>query len=313
MNNNIKEIAFNGMRWIDIKYPGREEINYLRTTFNVHPLDLEDILAPTQRSKIDKYPNYIFFILLFPVYNRKTREIESSELDIFFNDDYVITIHRGDLPPLIDLFQLCQLSDQARENIFRNSTQLMLYDILNKLFLYCYPILDHISLDIQNIKKQIFAGNEKRMVAEILIIRRNITDLRKIMQSHNATLQRLMKNSLEHESKTYRIKKELADYYDNLLEYSQEIWGQLETFKEVIEALQQTNESLISFKLNNVMKVLTLISVIMLPATFVASLFGVNAEHMPFVGMPHDFTLIALVTFLAAIIMMIFIWRRRWF
>ena len=312
MEHNIKEIKHNNIRWLNIESPSRDDVEYLRNNFKLHPLDLEDVIAPTQRSKIDKYEDYLFIVLLFPVFNRKTRTIESSEVDIFLSDNFIITVHQGNIPPLVDLFQLCMSSEQAKENSFASSSQLTLYNILQKLFLYCYPILDHISIDLQNIKKEIFAGNEKQIVKQLLSIRRNITDMRKIMQSHQNTLQKLIKTSHQ-EEKLYLVNNKYHDYYDNLIDYSKEIWDQLESFKESIEALQETNESLISFKLNNVMKILTLISVVMLPATFIASLFGVNAASMPFAADPNGFWMMTAVAFFSAAIMIAFIWRKKWF
>ena len=135
-----------------------------------------------------------------------------------------------------------------------NSSQYILYNILNKLYQYCFPILDHVSIDILNSKKQIFMGKEKEMLEKILVIRRNITDMRKIMQSHKITLDKFLKNNI-------KINKQYLEYYDHLIDDTKEIWDQLEAYKESIEALQDANESLISYKLNKVMKILTVISV----------------------------------------------------
>lgn len=314
MNNNILEIKYNNVNWVSIESPSKADLDYIRKNFQISSLDLEEVLAPSQRSKIDKYKNYIFLIFLFPVYNRKTKEIESSEVDFFLSTDYLITIHRGNLPPIIDQVQLCQSSQQAKENFFNRSSQIMLYNLFNKLYFYCYPILDHISLDVLNIKKMIFFGNPKKMVEQILMIRRNITDLRKIMQSHKATLEKLLRihDDLEPSSTLFSIERKYFYHYENLIDHTKESWDQLESLKEAIEALQETNESLISFRLNNVMKILTLISVGFLPATFVATLFMTNAHNTPFVGLPSDFWIISLISALSSVILLIIIWRRRW-
>jgi len=305
MNNNIKEITNAKVRWLDIDSPSRQDIEYLKEHFTLHPLDLEDVVAPTQRSKMEQREDYIFLIMLFPVYSRKTGEIESSETDYFLAKDYLISIHRGDLSSIPDLFQLCASSEQAKINYISDSPQYILYNILNKLYQYCFPILDHISIDIQNAKKQIFMGKEKEMLEKILIIRRNITDLRKIMQSHKITLDKFFKNNT-------KISKQYLEYYDHLIDDTKEIWDQLEASKESIEAMQDTNESLISYKLNKVMKILTVISVGLLPATFITNLFMMNSKYTPLVGMANDFWIILLISIISSILLLIIIWRKRW-
>ncbi|MFA6027997.1 MAG: magnesium transporter CorA family protein [Patescibacteria group bacterium] len=315
MNNNIRDIKHKNSRWIVVNSPSRADIDFLHDNFKINPHDLDDIIAPSQRSKIDKYEKYIFLIFLFPVFNRKTREIESSEVDFLLSKECLVTIHRGNLPPLNDFAARIYKSASAKEKFMQNGTQDMLAKQLDMLLLYCYPILDHISVDVNNIKQQIFTGNEKKMVAQILFIRRNITDTRKIMQSHKATLEKLLKQHSDVEIiKThYGIEKKFFYDYENLIDYTKETWDQLESLKEAIEALEETNESLISDKLNYVMKVLTLISVVMLPATFVASLFGMNTEHIPFSGSSYDFWLFSGVTLIASVVLIAILWRKKWF
>ncbi|MBU0671014.1 MAG: magnesium transporter CorA family protein [Patescibacteria group bacterium] len=306
--NTIKEIKHNGFTWVDILNPDKEAIQYLREKYNFHPLDLEDVLYPTQRSKIDRYNDYAFLILMFPVYNRTTKEIDASEVDFFIGKDFLISIHKGDLPPLVDLSQLAQANEQARETNFGDSPPMLLYNILKKLHLYVYPMMDHISLDITTIKKQIFTGKEKEMVKQIMEIRRNITDFRKIMDAHQATLERLVKKG----PADFVIAEKYHDYYDDLIDYTKEIWDQLESFKESIESMQETNESLISFRLNDVMKVLTIFSVVLLPATVITSLFGTNARFMPLAAHPNGFWMILGITILGSILTLIFIWKKHW-
>ncbi|MBU0732439.1 magnesium transporter CorA family protein [Patescibacteria group bacterium] len=304
----IQEIKFNSQKWVNIENPTKEDMNKIREEYKFHPLDMEDVIYPTQRSKIDKYRNYFFLILMFPVYNRETKEIDPTEVDFFVSKDFVVTIHHGNLPPIIDLFQICQSNDSARENTFGGSTDMLLYNILKKLHLYIYPMLDHVSLDIADIKTHIFTGKEKEMVKQILEIRRNITDFRKIMDAHEATISRLLKKG----TGVYHVDEKYQDYFDDLIDYTKEIWDQLGTFKEAIEALHETNESLISFRLNDVMKILTIFSVVLLPATVITSLFGVNAKSMPLASHPNGFWAIFGITMLASAMTLIYIWKKHW-
>lgn len=286
---SLAEIKSKNLRWINLVEPKKGEIDFLRNNFPFHPLDLEDCLVSGQRPRIEKYPNYIFLVLLFPVYNRKTREIEPSEIDFFVGQDYLITLHDNKLNPLSEIFEHCQSENKARNKYMTAGPAHLLYEILNKLLCYCYPMLDHLSIDIRTIEKQIFSGSEKKMVSEILIIRRNITDFRKIMQAHKNTLKKLTHVIKEN---GFSSSPRIIVYYNDLIELTKEIWDHLESFKESIEALQQTNESLISNRLNDIMKTFTTMSVIIFSMTLVSTTFSIKAKNTPIVNWPWAFWLI---------------------
>ena len=307
---NIREVQFNSFRWIDIVNFGQEEKDYLAKNFSFQPLDLDDCLSPTQRPKTEQYPNYTFLILLFPVYNRQTRQIFPSEVDFFLGKNYLITVHHNELSPIIDLFNVCQVDEKKRGECLNQGPAYLLHQLLNQFYQYCFPMLDHISLDISRVKKNIFSGNEKKMVSEILIIRQNIADFRKIMQVHKNTVQRFIgkKNGQSHQS----IPSKLQTYFDDLINLAKEIWDNLESFRESIETLQQTNESLISNRLNDIMKLLTMISVILLPITLIASVFGMNARNMPIVGQVNDFWVIIGMSAGVVVLMLIYFKRKHW-
>ncbi len=307
---NIREVQFNSFRWIDIVNFGQEEKDYLAKNFSFQPLDLDDCLSPTQRPKTEQYPGYIFLILLFPIYNRQTRQIFPSEVDFFLGKNYLITVHRNELSPIIDLFNVCQVDEDKRKECLSQGPAYLLHQLLNQFYQYCFPMLDHVSLDISRVKKDIFSGNERNMVTEILIIRQNIADFRKIMQVHKNTVQKFAgkKNGQSNQS----ITSKLQLYFDDLINLAKEIWDNLESFRESIETLQQTNESLISNRLNDIMKLLTMISVILLPITLIASVFGMNARNMPIVGQVNDFWVIIGMSAGVVVLMLIYFKRKHW-
>lgn len=267
----IQKIKNKNFTWINITKPNTSSIEYLKQNYKFHQLDLEDCSNPTLRAKLDEYDDYLFMILNFPVFNRKTRRISLSEIDIFIGSGYLITLSDGNLTPINEIFEAAQLNKTVKAKYNNEDITFLLYEILNSLQKYCFPILDHISHDLRDIEQQIFDNKEKQMVREILITKRNIVNFRKSIQSHKNVIRKLEKMS----HKDF-MKNELNIYFANILDQSKEIWEILENLKENVEALYATNESLISFKLNQVMKVLTIISVVLLPATLLASIFGMN-------------------------------------
>lgn len=285
--SSVQKVEFTHFTWINISNPTEKETSQLGEKYGFHPLDLADCLSLSHRSKIDVYPKYTFLVFLFPVYNRESQEIEQAELDIFISKNYLITVQNNDLKIFTDFFNLFRVSSDLRQKYQDESPEKLFYEILNKLFLYIFPMIDHLSADCDNIEKAIFSGKEKGMVSKILLIRRNITDFRKIVQVHKDVLKKLVYNLKD---SPLFIMKKTDVYFENLVDYTKEIWGILENLKERIEALQQTNESQISFKLSDIMRILTIISVITFPITLLATVFGMNTiQSMPFVNNSFGF------------------------
>lgn len=308
MEEKIQTIKYKNFSWLNLYQPKSKEIDYLRENFDFHPLDLEDCLSPVQRPKLDEYEHYLFMVLIFPYYDPKSRRIYASEIDFFIGPNFLITLNDGKLAPLINLFRQCQINDFLREKYLDRGVVQLLYEIINKLQTYCYPMLDHINHDIDRLEKNIFTGYEKKMVEEILLIKINIVNFRKIMQAHKSIIKKLI-----NKSNKYFISKESIVYFSNVLEQTKDIWDILEGQKENIDALHNTNESLISFRLNDIIKILTIISVTLLPVNLIASIFGMNAvAGMPFIQHPYGFWVIIYMMFTLMVIMIYYFKKKKW-
>lgn len=285
--SQIDRVQFKNFVWTDIKNPTEADMEKLGEKYKFHPLDLADCLSLSHRSKIDAYDDYTFLVFIFPVFNRNTKEIEPSEINMFIGQDYIISIHHDRLKAFSDFFNRFKLSPALRNHYTDKSPEKLVYEALNKIFLYVLPMIDHLNDDCDDIENAIFSGREKKMISEILHIRRNVTDFRKIMQVHKNVLKKLIITLKE--NSTYVMKKTDV-YFGSILDYAKEIWDTLENLKERIEALQQTNESQISFKMSDIMRTLTIISVVTFPITVLATVFGMNTvESMPFINNEYGF------------------------
>lgn len=301
------EVRSSRIRWIDLEKPTEAEIVALGEEFRFHPLDIADCKKPGQRPKVERYAEYAFLVFLIPVYNRAAREIEAGEVDFFIGPEYVITVGDTRLPPLIALRKSFTNDETFREEIGASSPRL-LQEMLDRLIVSLYPMLDHVSLDIHAAEKQIFSGNEKRMVAEIAQLRRNVTDFRRIVQTHKNTLKRLIDvlrlNHLSGASETIPT-------FERTVERTKEIWDALETYRESTDTVYETNESLLSYKLNDIMRTFTTMSVIIFFMTLVATLFAVRARGTPLLNAPFAFWSIVAVIALSGVAARQFFKRRR--
>jgi magnesium transporter len=303
----ITQIKTKKVTWLHITKPSPADIEYLRNEYQFHPLDLEDCIGRIQRPQISEYPHYIFFILTFPFYDRKNKVIESSEMDFFISQKYLITISDGQTQVIDNFFHDMQKNDYSQDQYMQSHPVFLLYEILHRLQNYTMPMLDHVNHDIEEMEHNIFAGKEKLVAREILNIKRNIVNLRKIMQAHKNIIKKLMGSH----TKVF-MPDNTEVYFSNILDRTKDIWDILETQKENITAFHEANESLLSYKLNEVIKVLTIISVVLMPANLLAVIFGMRTVSTPIIGAPYDFYIVISIMLMVMIGLLTYFKKRDW-
>jgi magnesium transporter len=275
------ELRAGGVNWVHLLAPTTGEAQLLSGRFGWHPLDVEDVLSRRQRPKIDVYPGeeggdgYLFGVLHFPVYDKSVGRLNAGELDFFLGPDYLVTLPSVELRPVSLLFRRAEESDEFREQLLSRGSGRLLYEVLDDLYDYCFPILDKIGFKLEQIDEEIGSGEgAKELVRDIHRVKQEIISYRKIIKPQRPTL-RLLERSIE------RIfPEDLELYFDDIVDASERIWDLLDNYKEVVEALEDTNESLISHQQNDILYVLTVFSVVMLPLTFLTGFFGMNV-HFP--------------------------------
>jgi len=305
--STIQQIEYQNLTWVNVTKTSQVEIKYLEETYNFHPLHLADCLSPVQRPKLDFGKNYLFLVLTFPIYRRKTREIVPSEIDFFIGQNFLITVHHNELPPLINFFNTCQIDREQQKKYFSNDPVHLLYEILKKLFLYCTPILETLQSNLASLESHIFRGYERQMVREILIVKRNIINLRHIMQVHRSVINKFIKQKQES-----FLLGDLKIYFEGLIETVNELWDNLESMRQTIDALEQTNNALISFRLNDIIKILTIISVIIMPLSLLVNLFSMSLKYIPLVNYPAAFWMILSLLIFIFLALFYFFKRKRW-
>jgi magnesium transporter len=266
----LPELNADGLTWIHLDRPTQEEASQLAERFGWHPLDVEDVLSKRQRPKIDEYADYRFVVLHFPVYDKAVGRLNAAELDVFIGPDYLVTLPAVELLPVTRLFQRCAEDEELRDQLFSKGSGYLLYHVLDDLFDYCFPILDKIGYKLDRIEDDMFEGRSEEIVRDLSNIKQEIISYRKIIKPERSTL-RLLERHVDS-----FLPEELELYFDDIVDAAERIWDLLDNFKEVVEALEDTNESVISHRQNDVLRLLTIFSVTMLPLTVLTGLFGMN-------------------------------------
>jgi magnesium transporter len=278
----IAELQSDGITWIHLLAPTTEEAQLLAGRFGWHELDVEDVLSRRQRPKVDVYEEdaggYVFAVLHFPVYDKSVGRLNAGELDVFLGPDYLVTLPTVDLRPVSLLFRRCSENDELRHNLFTRGSGRLLYEVLDDLYDYCFPILDKIGFKLEQIDESISTAAEgaRELVRDIHMVKQEIISYRKIIKPQRPTLRQL-----ERQVERF-LPEELELYFDDIVDASERIWDLLDNYKEVVEALEDTNESLITHQQNDILYVLTIFSVVLLPLTVLTGLFGTNVRFPGF-------------------------------
>ena len=307
----LVELNADGLTWIHLETPSQDEAQLLASRFGWHPLDIEDVMSRRQRPKVDVYADdpvggYLFAVLHFPVYDKSVGRLNAGELDVFLGPDYLVTLPTVDLRPVSLLFRRAGESEELRHSLFTRGSGRLMYEVLDDLYDYCFPILDKIGFKLEQIDEEIGeAGNAKELVRDIHKVKQEIISYRKIIKPQRPTLRQLERHVERF------LPEDLELYFDDIVDASERIWDLLDNYKEVVEALEDTNESLISHQQNDILYVLTIFSVVMLPLTFLTGVFGMNV-HFPGFDSSEGF-LVTIGLFVVTIVGMLGFFRyRRW-
>lgn len=298
-------IEFDAVRWVHIPKPRYHAQQWLQQHFEFHPLDYEDIYSRNQRPKVDRYDDYLFVVLQFPRYDRDRERLNVVELDLFVGPDYVVTLPDGDLEPIDSLFSRCRESEEVREGYFEKGSAFLLYKIIDHAVDASFPMLRKMGQNLERIEDDIFEGKSDEVVRDISKAKQEIINFRRVVRP-----QRVAFRDLER-AMDVATTEEMDVYFDDVIDASERIWDTLENYKEVVEGLEDSNESVISHRTNDTLRVLTSFSVIVLPLTLLASLFGMNVVF-PGEGTPDAFWAIALVMVAILVGMVVFFRRRGW-
>jgi len=302
----VAELESGGLRWVNIEEPTATETAWLGEHFEFHELDLEDVLSTRQRPKIDEYDDYLFMVLHLPYFDKVVGRLNAAEVNIFVGPDYVITLPNVQLRPIGRLFARLGENRELREEYFSKGSGYLLYEILSELFDYCFPILDKIGFKLDRLQNAIWEERSEDVARDISNAKQEIIAYRKIIKPERSTLRLLER------VRTRYLPEDLEVYFDDIVDSSERIWDQLDNYKEVVEALEQTNETVIAHKQNDILRILTVFSVVLLPLTLISGIYGMNFDRIPFRHDAHGFYDVVFGMLVIAGCMLLYFRHKRW-
>jgi magnesium transporter len=294
-----------GLRWIHIDDPRLAHREWLEEHYEFHPLDWEDVYSRNQRPKLDVYDDYLFIVLHFPVFEKSSGRLLTAELDMFVGPDYLITFTETAIAPLQAMFERMEAREELREQTFSKGSGYLLYKIVDTNTDAAFPMLRKVGNKLDRIEDKILEGRSSEIVREISNAKQEIINFRRIERPQRAVLR-----DLERTKQRY-LADEMEIYFDDISDAAERIWDTLENYKEVAEALESTNESVLSHRLNDSLRVLTAASVILLPLTLIASIYGMNVP-VPGENEPFAFWVVVGLMAMMLVVLTVIFRRRGW-
>ncbi len=306
----MSEYKHKNITWVDLENPTQEEALQIVKRFEIDPLIANELILPTLRPRVEYYKDYIYLILNFPTTHQNGQEKIASdkiqEIDFIIGKKFIITTRYNTVDALLEFakaFEVKSILDKGNGaehagHIFFHMTQYLYKSMMHRLA--------HIRDLLHDIENKIFSGHEKTMVVEISKLNRRILNYKESISLHQEIL----------ESFEVACKKFFGsdfDYYSHatLGEYHK-VKTELTSTKEYLEELRETNDSLLSTKQNEIMKILTVTNFIFLPLALIAGIFNMNTKYMPIVGSRFDFYIIICLMLLLSIGMYIYFKRKKW-
>jgi magnesium transporter len=290
--------------WIDVV--GIHEpkvIEQIGCQFHIHPLLMEDIMNTTQRPKIDDLGKYICLILKLITFDEKVMELRIEQLSLVFSDDFVLTFQEsesGIFKPLRDRIQ------SSLGRIRRMGTDYLAYTLMDAVVDHYFVVMEKMGEKIDNLENEVVANPRRETLRgvqqlrdEILLVRRSVWPLREVV-------------SLLEKADSPLVDKSTSFFFRDVYEHTIQVMDTVDTYRDILSGMFDIYLSSISNRLNEVMKVLTIIATIFMPLTFLAGVYGMNFEHMPELKWQYGYFMVLGVMLAIAMGMLVYFRKKKW-
>ncbi|MBI2046131.1 MAG: magnesium transporter CorA family protein [Parcubacteria group bacterium] len=303
----ITKYAHKKLTWIDVENPNPEEVRSLATEYCINPLVANELLSPTLRPKVELHHNLIYLILHFPTFARTPeRHNTDQEIDFIIGENFLITTHYKRVDTLYEFSRAFEVNSILDKSNLGDHAGFLFFYLIRQLYKFLEGELDSVTTDLKDIESRIFQGEEKQMVFEISKVNRNLLNFRQATRPHQEVL-----SSFEVAGKKF-FGEDFSYYLHAISGEYYKISNILESNRETLLGLRDTNDALLNTKTNEIMKTLTVMAFVTFPLMLISSIFGMNTKILPIVGMPNDFWVIISGMALATVSMFIFFKHKRW-
>jgi magnesium transporter len=294
--------ASGAMLWVDLMAPGDAERQLLSEVFGFHPLSVEDAVSALQFPKIEAYPGYLYVVLHGIDAEPQQTQFATRDVDFFLGRNYLVTVHDGDSRSINAIREVCT----RHEHILKEGPVALMHRIVDRMIDNYRPVFEEIEARVGHLEEEAFAGHE-RLSRRVMRLKRDVSSMRRVLVPQRDAIGRLARREFPmiSDEMTYRFR----DVYDHVVRWTEEAI----LFQDRITGIFEVNLSSVSNRLNQVMKLLTVMSTIFLPLTVLTGMWGMNITIPHFPGGPDvQFWWIFGLMFVICVAMLVFFRRNKW-
>ena len=291
--------------WVDMESPTEEDERVLLDVFHFHPLTVEDCHENRHYPKIEEFPGYLYFIVHGVRADTSPDRFVTIEMDGFLGSNYVITYHHDTFRSINNVKQLLRTSPV----LCRRGPAFLCHQILDQIVDYYSPVLDDFDDRIDRLEQEIFTLRQpnNQILSDIMELKRNVLRLRRISVKQMDVILRMSRGEFPE-----LIPEDMRPFYRDVHDHLTRVVDLAESYRDLISGSLEAYLSVVSNRLNEIMKVLTIFSAIMLPLTFIAGVYGMNFDNMPELHSRYGYFATLAVMIVVAIAMLFFFWWRGW-
>ncbi len=301
--------TYRGIVWLDLQSPTDDEISGIVKRYDIHPLVGEELKRSTSLAKVDFYKDYIFVVLTMPVRTRNgdMYEIEDREIDFVIGKNFLITSREQAIEQLEYFGKIFEANSILNKDEKIEHAGYLFYYMVKRIYEGMIEDLENIKDSITSAETRIFAGDERKMVEVLSNLSRELIDFKQTARMHRD----IWESMVEHADKDF-FGTDFSAYMRDARDQFNIIHEFVSNSRELLADLRETNDSLLNTKQNDIIKILTIITFIFYPGTFIASLFTIPALDVPVIGSAHGWGILIAATFVVTAAILWYFKKRRW-
>lgn len=292
------------MTWINIDgLHDVEVIEKIGKIFNLHPLVLEDIVNTDQRPKVEDYENYIFIISKMLSYDDKEDRLDIEQFSLVLFDNIIISFQER----IGDVFEpVRERLRKGKKRIRKMGMDYLMYALLDAVVDNYFVVLEKIGERIENLEEELIARPGPETLQAIHHLKRELIFLRKSVWPLRESVSALERGELD------LIQEKTTVFLRDIYDHTIQVIDTIETYRDMVSGMLDVYLSSVSNKMNEVMKVLTIIATIFMPMTFIAGIYGMNFKHMPELETSWGYPVVWLVIIAIGVVMLMYFRKKRW-
>lgn len=288
--------------WVDLCAPSDKESYILTHDFKFHPLAIEDVISEVPRPKLDDYGNYLFMVFQMADYLGKDKGLKISEVDLFLARNAVVSVHFDDHSVYDSLYMKARKDDR----LFSRGADFLFHAILDSIVDYYGTALDLLEFEVDAVEDDVFEEPDEQTVKTIFTLRRDIHQLKRITGPQLEVLSHLVRE--KHELISEKTAVYMSDIYDHMARVNETTDGYRDTLISALEIYF----SGVSTRTNEIIKILTIFTAILMPPTFLVGLYGMNFKYMPEVDWKYGYIFFWVLVLIITVALLFFFKKKKW-